>query len=60
MTGAFLGVLDKAISLHQMGRLAEAAERYRAELQQNPKNPDALHLLGVLELQRKTRRLLSR
>jgi predicted O-linked N-acetylglucosamine transferase (SPINDLY family) len=45
-------VLQKAFSLHQKGQLAEAATLYRKILSQNPKNSDALHLLGVIELQR--------
>jgi predicted O-linked N-acetylglucosamine transferase (SPINDLY family) len=46
-------VLTKALSLHQQGHLAEAAGLYRKVLAQNPKNADALHLLGVIEFQSK-------
>ncbi len=45
-------LLQQAFSLHQRGQLAEAASLYHEILAQNPKNADALHLLGVLESQR--------
>jgi len=38
--------------LHQRGHLAEAASLYREILAQNPEHADAIHLLGVIELQR--------
>jgi predicted O-linked N-acetylglucosamine transferase (SPINDLY family) len=44
-------VLEDAVSLHEQGRLAEAAALYRKMLADNPGNADALHLLGVVELQ---------
>jgi predicted O-linked N-acetylglucosamine transferase (SPINDLY family) len=47
-------VLRKAISLHQKGQIAEAASLYRKILAQDPRNADALHLLGVIELQKKS------
>ena len=46
-------VLKKALSLHHKGQFAKAATLYRKILAQNPKNADALHLLGVIEYQRK-------
>ena len=46
-------MLEKAFALHQQGRLADAAALYRKILRQNPKNADALHLLGVIEAQGK-------
>jgi predicted O-linked N-acetylglucosamine transferase (SPINDLY family) len=46
-------VLDEAIALHRKGRLAEAAELYRKVLIENPLAPEALHLLGLIEFQRK-------
>jgi len=46
-------VLDEAVSLHQGGRLAEAALLYGKLLEQNPDDAEALHLLGVIELQGK-------
>ncbi len=36
---------------HQAGRLAEAEALYRGILYEAPRNPDALHLLGVLAYQ---------
>ena len=40
--------LDRAIADHQAGRLTAAAAAYRALLDKDPTNPDALHLLGML------------
>jgi len=40
--------LELAIQHHEAGRLAEAEAEYRAILQEAPRHPDALHLLGVL------------
>ena len=40
--------LAAAIRLHQLGQLAEAEALYRHVLEQDPKHPGALHLLGVL------------
>src|SRR2546421_6171549 len=47
-------VIRQAISLHQNGQLAEAASLYRKILAQKPEHADALHLLGVIEIQRKS------
>ena len=44
-------VLQKALSFHQQGRLAEADALYRKIIAQDPRNADALHLLGVIEIQ---------
>lgn len=38
----------QALSLHQAGRLDEAAALYRAILGARPDEPDALHLLGLI------------
>ncbi len=46
-------MFEKAVSLHQKGQLDEAEHLYRKILAQNPKNAEALHLLGVIEAQRK-------
>ncbi len=40
--------LQTAISLHQAGRLAEAEQVYVSILRADPRNADALHLLGLL------------
>ena len=40
--------LKKALSLHQQGRLVEAAELYQDILRSDPNNVDALNLLGVI------------
>ena len=44
--------LDEAVGLHQSGRLEDAEKLYHDILEREPDNPDALHLLGVLNLQR--------
>ena len=43
--------LPPAIALHRAGRLAEAQAIYRQVLAQNPNDPDALHLLGLVACQ---------
>jgi tetratricopeptide (TPR) repeat protein len=40
-------LLQRAIALHNQGRLPDAAAAYRQLLVAEPGNPDALHLLGV-------------
>src|SRR6478672_11989175 len=40
--------IDHAIRLHQAGRVGEAERIYRQVLAQDPGNPDALHLLGLI------------
>lgn len=44
--------LEAAIDLHRRGALDQASGRYRALLEVNPRNVDALHFLGVLLFQR--------
>jgi tetratricopeptide (TPR) repeat protein len=44
--------LDQALAHHQAGRLNEAEALYRQILQADPEQPDALHWLGVVALQR--------
>ncbi|HEX3486493.1 MAG TPA: tetratricopeptide repeat protein [Micropepsaceae bacterium] len=46
-------MLKDALALHESGQLDQAATLYRAMLADNPRNADALHLLGVIALQRK-------
>ena len=57
-------MLEQALALHREGRLAEAAELYRAVLRAQPAQRDALRLLATLEAQRgnldEARRLLAR
>src|SRR5258707_5334279 len=43
---------DRAVALHQAGRLPEAGELYRAILKAKPDDFDCLHLLGVIYHQR--------
>jgi len=45
------GALQSAIAHHQNGRLQQAEALYQQILQVNPKQPDALHLLGLIEHQ---------
>jgi protein O-GlcNAc transferase len=45
--------LDDAVQLHLGGKLDEAESAYRRILSNQPDNPDALHLLGVIAYQRK-------
>jgi len=44
--------LEAAVAAHRAGRLAEAEALYRRVLRGEPRQPVALHLLGVLALQR--------
>ena len=41
-------VLIEAVKCHQAGRLSEASHLYDRILKSNPKNPDALHLRGLV------------
>lgn len=41
-------LLQQALAHHQQGRLPEAAALYQQVLQRAPREPDALHLFGVL------------
>lgn len=43
---------DRALTLHRANRLDEAARAYRHVLVDTPDQPDVLHLLGLLHLQR--------
>jgi predicted TPR repeat methyltransferase len=45
-------LLGQAVRLHQQGRLEAAQALYRRVLDLNPRQFDALHLLGVIERQR--------
>jgi Flp pilus assembly protein TadD/2-polyprenyl-3-methyl-5-hydroxy-6-metoxy-1,4-benzoquinol methylase len=43
--------LGEAVRLHQSGLMEQAALLYRKVLASDPRNPDALHLLGMIALQ---------
>lgn len=43
--------MQSAIALHEAGKLAQAEALYRRILQQVPREPDALHMLGVIAYQ---------
>lgn len=43
--------IHEAAALHRAGRLAEAAAIYQKILRKNPRDPDALHLLGLATAQ---------
>ena len=45
------GLLARAVPLHQAGRLGEAETLYRQALAAQPRQPDALHLLGMIACQ---------
>ncbi len=51
MSKDFQQALQDAISLHQQGQLALAAQHYQSLLQGHPGHPDLLHLLGVIAYQ---------
>ena len=42
--------LQKGIEAHRSGKLQEADQYYTAILKNSPKNPDANHNLGVLDV----------
>jgi len=44
-------LLTQAVELHQQGRLREAGDLYESILATDPHHSDALHLLGLIELQ---------
>jgi len=44
-------LLAQAVELHQQGRLSEAEPLYRTVLAADPRQPDALHYLGLLGFQ---------
>ena len=46
-------ILQEGLRLHQSGRLSEAESRYRQILAQEPRQPDALHYLGLIAYQNK-------
>lgn len=44
--------IGRAVALHQAGRIDQAEPLYREVLRLDPRQPDALYLLGVMALQR--------
>ena len=44
-------LLQNGLALHQAGRLIEAEAIYQSVLKEQPRHPDALHLLGFVALQ---------
>ena len=50
--GALTAELHAGIALHQAGRIDEAETVYRGLLRRVPHQPNALHLLGLIESQR--------
>src|SRR5687767_8798863 len=48
---AIVRAMREAVAHHQAGRIAEAEAIYRRVLQQDPRDADALHLLGLLHHQ---------
>ncbi|WP_050423738.1 hypothetical protein [Bradyrhizobium tropiciagri] len=47
-----MDVLSAAVAAHKLGDLAEAEAGYRGVLARLPDHPQALHMLGAIELQR--------
>ena len=52
MNDTIIPILQAGFAAHQAGELEIAAENYRHILGIDPKNPDALHLLGVVMMQK--------
>ena len=50
-TTEVLSNLQKAVSLHQSGKLQQAKNIYQQILEMEPENADALHLLGLISYQ---------
>jgi predicted O-linked N-acetylglucosamine transferase (SPINDLY family) len=50
--GTIQSEFEGALACHQQGKLDEAESIYRSILQRQPKQPDALHFLGVVQAQR--------
>jgi predicted O-linked N-acetylglucosamine transferase (SPINDLY family) len=48
-----MALFGQAVALHQAGRLVEAEPLYRRVLEAQPRHFDSLHLLGVIQYQRR-------
>ena len=46
-------IIEMALSHHRSGRLSEAEKIYTQVLEIDPKQPDAIHLLGMVAFARK-------
>jgi protein O-GlcNAc transferase len=53
MTDAARDLLQQGMALHKAGKLDEAKNIYQKILEGNPKHPDSLHLLGLIELDKR-------
>src|SRR5438552_9585406 len=51
MSNLPMQTIEQAKALHRMGRIAEAEAVYRAVLARDPRQFDALHLLGLIRYQ---------
>jgi tetratricopeptide (TPR) repeat protein len=51
MASSVVTLLQEATGLHRQGRLPEAERLYRSALAREPRNADALYLLGTLKMQ---------
>lgn len=51
-SGNILKILRQAVDSHRKGDITSAGRLYRAVLEQNPDQTDALHYLGVIAMQR--------
>ena len=43
-----MALFNQAVQAHQRGRISEAETLYRQIISQDPKNFDALHMLGIV------------
>jgi tetratricopeptide (TPR) repeat protein len=46
--GCMPGILEMALQHHQSGRLETARQYYSGILQEDPRHPDAIHLMGLI------------
>lgn len=60
MAASEAALLQQAVAFHREGKIASAQRRYQDVLKINPRNFDALRLLGVVEFQRGNHRVARR